>query len=57
MQTERMWKSAGMKQRNYINEAEAETDRAFPRRLVLNDEEMCRRIRQRASRNVSLGNF
>lgn len=56
-QTERTWKSAGMKQRQYINEVEAETDGAFPRRLVLNDEEMRRRVRRRASRNVSLCSF
>lgn len=29
-QTERAWKSAGMKLRKYMNEEEAETDRTFP---------------------------
>lgn len=29
-QTERAWKTAGMKQRKYMNEKEAETDRTFP---------------------------
>lgn len=29
-QTERAWKTAGMKQRKYMNEEEAETHRTFP---------------------------